>query len=88
MASSVLRGVQHGLGISVWHPDYFEFNRGGFEQIGKKIGEKLLFRENRIEGRRKTRSALSEMRPENRWLACKFLTEREKPPEPTAQAHS
>ena len=25
----------------MWHPDYFEFNRGGFEQIGKKIGEKL-----------------------------------------------
>lgn len=35
-----IRGVDPRLGIHVWHADYLEFGRRGFEAIGKKVGDK------------------------------------------------
>lgn len=34
----VIQGVDDSLGINVWHAEYLEFGRRGFEELGEKVG--------------------------------------------------
>jgi hypothetical protein len=44
-----LQGVDDERGINVRHPEYLEFNHGGFQKTGEKIGENLYSAQIRLE---------------------------------------